>query len=140
MRAPMRARRGITLFEAVVAIAIVGITAISALAAVGAEMRTAERARRALVVSALATERTAFLYLMTDRDLLNLPDSIAEGTFEYPMDEYSWTTTSTPHSDYAGLYTTKVTILWKEGSEKGEYITNGAQYRTPPVVTSAVRR
>jgi type II secretory pathway pseudopilin PulG len=140
MRWSMRARRGITLFEAVVAIAIVGITAISALGAVGAEMRTAERARRALIVSALATERTAFLYLMTDRDLLNLPDSIAGGTFEWPMDEYAWTTTSTPSTDYAGLYTTKVTITWQEGSEKGVYVTNGAQYRTPPVVSSAVRR
>ena len=140
MRSSMRVRRGITLFEAVVAIAIVGITAISALAAVGAEMRTAERARRALVVSALATERTAFLYLMTDRDLLNLPDSIAGGVFEWPMDEYSWTTTSTPNSDYAGLYTTKVTILWQDGSEKASYVTTGAQYRTPPVVTAAVRR
>jgi type II secretory pathway pseudopilin PulG len=136
----MRARSGITLFEAVVAIAIVGITAISALTAVGAEMRTAERARRALVVSALSTERIAFLYLMTDRDLLSLPDSIAAGTFEWPMDEYSWTTTSTPNSDYAGLYETEVTITWQEGSGKGIYVTNGAQYRTPPVVQSAVRR
>ena len=140
MRWSMRARRGITLFEAVVAIAIVGITAISALAAVGGEMRTAERARRALVVSALATERTAFLYLMTDRDLLNLPDSIAGGVFEYPMEEYSWTTTWTPNSDYAGLYETMVTITWQDGSEKGSYATHGAQYRAPPVVTSAVRR
>jgi type II secretory pathway pseudopilin PulG len=140
MRSHMRDRRGITLFEAVVAIAIVGITAISALAAVGAEMQTAERARRALIVSALATERTAFLYLMTDRDLLNLPDSIAGGTFEWPMDEYAWTTTSTPNSDYAGLYNTRVTITWQEGADQAQYVTNGAQYRTPPVVTSAVRR
>jgi type II secretory pathway pseudopilin PulG len=136
----MRARPGITLFEAVIAIAIVGLTAISALSAVGAEMRTAERARRALVVSALATERTAFLYLMTDRDLLNLPDSIAGGVFEYPMDEYSWTTTSSPSTEYSGLYETTVTILWDEGSQKGTYVTKGAQYRTPPVATSAVRR
>ncbi len=140
MRWSMRARRGITLFEAVVAIAIVGITAISALAAVGSEMRTAERARRALVVSALATERTAFLYLMTDRDLLNLPDSIAGGVFDAPMDEYSWTTTSTPNSDYAGLYETTVSILWQEGTEKGIYVTHGAQYRTPPAISAAVRR
>jgi type II secretory pathway pseudopilin PulG len=135
----MRARRGITLFEAVFAIAIVGVTAISALAAVGSEMRTAERARRALIVSALATERNAFLYLMTDRDLLSLPDTIASGTFDYPMDEYAWTTTSTPATDYAGLYLTTVTILWNEGSGQGQYVTKGAQYRAPPVV-SARRR
>jgi len=43
-------RPGISLLEAVVAIAIVGMTSVSALEAVGGEMRTAERARRAIVV------------------------------------------------------------------------------------------
>ena len=42
-----RARNGISLFEAVAALAIVGVTAVSALSAVGGEMRTASRARRA---------------------------------------------------------------------------------------------
>jgi type II secretory pathway pseudopilin PulG len=78
----MRARRGISLFEAVTALAIIAITAISALSAVGAEMKTAERARRAQIVEALATEQQVFLFLMTDRDLLNLPDSVAKGQFE----------------------------------------------------------
>ena len=133
----MRARRGISLFEAVAALAIVGITAVSALAAVGADMRTAERARRAQIVEALATERQVFLWLLTDRDLLNLPDSVSKGQFEYPMDEYAWTTTSTPNASYAGLYDVRVTITWPEGSYTGSYATSASQYRRPAVTTRA---
>jgi type II secretory pathway pseudopilin PulG len=49
----------------VVAIAIVGITSVSALEAVGGDMRTAERARRAIVVEALAGSRLGFMDLLT---------------------------------------------------------------------------
>jgi type II secretory pathway pseudopilin PulG len=131
----MRARRGISLFEAIAALAIVGVTAVSALEAVAAEMRTAERARRALVVEALATERQVFIFLLTDRDLLNLPDSVAAGQFEWPMNEYQWTTTSTPSSSYAGLYDINVTVTWPEGTGVGMYSTTAAQYRRPVVST-----
>src|SRR5262245_18248264 len=136
----MRGRRGITLFESVIAIAIVGITAISAVAAVGAEMGTAERARRALEVSELSTERVAFRYLMTDRDLLHLPDSIAAGRCDYTIDGYQRSAPCTPSDAYSGLYETTVTISWAEGTGVGTYVVKGAQYRTPPVITSAVRR
>jgi len=44
-------RRGVTLLEAVAAIAIVGMTSVAALEAAGGEMRTAERARRAIEVA-----------------------------------------------------------------------------------------
>ncbi|MGE5731089.1 MAG: type II secretion system protein, partial [Gemmatimonas sp.] len=60
-------RRGITLLEAVVAIAIVGMTSVAALEAAGGEMRTAERARRAIEVEALASSRLEFMDLLTDR-------------------------------------------------------------------------
>ncbi len=131
----MRARRGVSLLEAVAALAIVGITAISALATVGAEMKTAERARRALVVEALATERQAFTGLLTDRDLLNVPDSVAKGQFDPPMDEYTWTTTSTPSTSYAGLYDVTVTINWTDGTIPGSYATTASQYRRPVTTT-----
>src|SRR5512140_1412351 len=132
----MRARRGVSLLEAVAALAIVGVTAISALAAVGAEMKTAERARRAIIVEALAVERQAFLGLMTDADLLNLPDSVAKGQFDPPMDEYKWTTVATPNSAYAGLYDVKVTITWPEGVTVGTYSTTASQYRRPITTTT----
>jgi type II secretory pathway pseudopilin PulG len=130
----MRARRGITLFEAVAALAIIGVTSVSALAAVGAEMKTAVGARRALVVEALASQRLDFVALMTNSELLNVPDSVAKGQFEKPLDQYKWTTTSTPRTDPAGVYDVVVTVTWPEGS----YALHSAAYRRPP--TANVRR
>jgi hypothetical protein len=127
----MRARRGISLFEAVAALAIVGVTAVSALSAVATELRSAERARRLLEVESLATERLVFLWLLADRDFQALPDSVAQGQFEPPLDEYKWTTTVTPNSAYAGLYDVRVTITWGDG----EFTTSSAQYRRPPIAT-----
>ena len=59
-----------------VAIAIVGITSVSALEAVGGDMRTAEKARRAIEAEALATSRLDFMELLTDRELQALPDTV----------------------------------------------------------------
>jgi len=87
--------------EAVVAIAIVGLTSVGALEAVGSDMRTAERARRALEVEALASSRLEFMDLLTDRELQALPDSVESGKFAAPLDQYSWKTTSTPLADQA---------------------------------------
>ena len=39
---------------------------------------------------------------MTDRELQALPDSVAKGKFDKPLDEYSWKTTSAPSRDQAG--------------------------------------
>ena len=120
-------RRGITLFEAVAAVAIVGITSVSALSAVGAEMKTAERARRALEAEALATSRLDFLALMTDQQLQNLPDSVAKGTFDAPLDKYKWVETASPLSTQAGMYDVRIKVEWKEG----EYAIETYIYRRP---------
>lgn len=127
----MRARRGTSLFEAVIALSIVAITAISALEAAAGEMRTAVRARRATEASALATERVAFLSLLTDRDFQSLPDSVAHGQFDWPLDEYTWTTTATTDAAVPGLYDFTVTITWADGT----YAVNTAQYRRPALAT-----
>jgi type II secretory pathway pseudopilin PulG len=131
----MRARPGITLFEAVAALAIVGLTSVSALAAVGAEMKTAERARRALEVEALATQRLDFLALMNNNELADLPDSVSKGQFDKPLDGYTWTTTATSRTDPAGVYDVAVTVKWTEGS----YTLNSALYRRPPLATRGGR-
>jgi type II secretory pathway pseudopilin PulG len=130
---PRRARRGVSLFEAVAALAIVGVTAVSALSAAGGEMRTAERARRALEVEALATARLDFLALMSDQQLQNLPDSVAKGTFEPPLDGYKWATTATPLATQAGIYDVRILVDWKGGS----YRLQSYVYRRPPLATSA---
>ena len=127
----LRARRGISLMEAVVAVAIVGVTSVAALEAVGSDMRTAERARRAIETESLASSRLQFLSLMTDRDLQALPDSVAGGKFDKPLDEYSWKTTSTPLDDQAGVYDVRVTIAWPTGS----YLVRTYAYRRPVLAT-----
>jgi type II secretory pathway pseudopilin PulG len=124
-------RRGISLLEAVVAIAIVGITAVSALEAAGGDMRAAERSRRAIEAEALATSRLDFMDLLNDRELQALPDSVEKGRFDAPLDEYSWKTTSTPLADQAAVYTIHVTVEWPKGS----YTLRSYAYRTPPFAT-----
>lgn len=128
----MRARRGITLFEAVAALAIVGMTAVSALAAVGAEMRVAERARRAIEVEALATQRLDWMQMLTDRELLSLPDTVAKGRFDKPLDEYRWTASSAPVSTQAGVYDVRVKVEWPSGS----YALSSYLYRRPVTVSA----
>jgi type II secretory pathway pseudopilin PulG len=125
------ARRGVSLLEAVVAIAIVGMTAVSALEASGGDMRAAERSRRAIEAEALATSRLDFVDLLNDRELQALPDSVEKGKFDPPLDEYSWKTTSTPLADQAGVYAIHVTVDWPSGS----YTLRSYAYRTPPFAT-----
>jgi len=124
-------RSGISLLEAVVAVAIVGMTSVAALEAVGSDMRTAERARRAVEVEQLATSRIEFMNLLSDQELQALPDSVSSGTFPKPLDEYSWKTTSAPVSDHAGVYDLGLTVAWPAGS----YTVRTYAYRTPPFST-----
>jgi type II secretory pathway pseudopilin PulG len=126
-----KVRRGITLLEAVAAIAIVGMTSVAALEAAGGEMRTAERARRAIEVGELATSRVEFMDLLTDQELQSLPDSVAKGKFPAPFDQYTWTTTSTPISDPNGLYDIHITVSWTNGS----YLVRTYRYITPRLAT-----
>ena len=126
-----RPRRGVTLFEAVAAMTIVGMTAISALAAVGAEFRTAERSRRALEAEALATNRLSMLDLLTDQELQSLPDSVASGAFPEPLNAYTWNTTSAPMSEQPGVYAIHIGIGWKGGAyDVASYV-----YRRPIVIS-----
>ena len=127
----LRARAGITLLEAVAAVAIVGVTAISALESVGGNMRTAEKAKRATEAEALATSRLDFMDLLNDRELQALPDTVEKGTFPAPLNEYTWKTTSTPVSEQAGVYDVRITIQWPTGS----YRVQTYAYRRPPLVT-----
>jgi type II secretory pathway pseudopilin PulG len=131
-----RVRKGISLFEAVAALAIVGATAVSALSAVSAEMRTAARARKALEVEALATSRLDFLALMSDQQLQNLPDSVTKGTFDPPLDSYKWVTTATPLATQAGIYDIRIQVEWKDGGKDDSYGIHSYIYRRPPLATS----
>ncbi len=127
----MRGRRGVTLFEAVAALAIVAVTSISALAAVGADMRTAVKARRAIEIDALITERVEYLSMMTDRELQSVPDSVANGRFAVPFEEYAWATSSSPSPLYPGLYNVEISLAWAGGVHR----VTSAVYRRPPLAT-----
>ncbi len=105
-------RRGVTLFESVAAMAIVGIVSIAALEAAGAQMRAAERARRAVEAASLAQQRLDWLDFLNEQQLRSLPDTVKEGTFAEPLEEYSWETEASPVSTQPGVYDVIVRVRW----------------------------
>lgn len=134
---PIRAdsrRRGVSLFEAVAAMAIVGIVAISALEAVGSEMRTAERARRTVEAAALAQSRLDWLDFMNATAMQALPDSVKKGTFDPPLDDYAWTTDAVPIATQPGMYDVAVRVLW---APNGVFELRSFAYRRPTVTTGS---
>lgn len=136
---PIRAdsrRRGVSLFEAVAAMAMVGIVAISALEAVGSEMRTATRARRTVEAAALAQARLDWLDFMNATALQSLPDSVKKGTFDPPLDDYAWTTDATPIATQAGMYDVTVRVRW---APNGMFELRSYVYRRPVVTTGTGR-
>jgi type II secretory pathway pseudopilin PulG len=126
-------RSGVTLFEAVAAMAIVGLVSIAALEAAGAQMRVAERARRAVEASTLAQQRLDWLDFLTETQLRALPDTVKEGTFEAPLEEYSWETTATPVSTQAGVYDVTVKVMWEKQDQ--EFKIRTYLYRRPMITT-----
>jgi|ERR1019366_2139134 type II secretory pathway pseudopilin PulG len=128
---PVHNTRGITLFETVMALTLVSITAISALEAVGAELRTAERARRAIEAEALVNARLDFMNLLTDQELQALPDSVKKGQFDPPLNEYGWETGVGVVAGQAGVYDVAIAITWPNH----RYLVHTAQYRRPPLTT-----
>ena len=126
---PPRARRGVSLLEAVAALAIVGATSAGILATTGAGVRAAERARRAHEASALADETMARIALLSDEALRVLPDSLSGGTFAAPFDEYDWEASVQGDVQVAGLFTVAVSVQW----EGGVHSTTTALYRRPVV-------
>ena len=98
-------------------------------------MRTAARARRAIEVEALATQRLDFLALLNNNELLNLPDSVSKGQFDKPLDAYHWTTTTTSRTDVNGVYDVVVGVTWPDGS----YALHSALFRRPPTATRGRR-
>ncbi|MDA1081530.1 MAG: hypothetical protein O2973_07605 [Gemmatimonadetes bacterium] len=125
-------RKGVSLFEAVAAMAMVGIVAIAALEAVGTEMRTAVRSRRAIEAAALAQTRVDWLDFLNETALRALPDSVKEGTFPEPLNEYSWETTATPVGTQAGVYDVSVTVRWETD---GAFAVHTYVYRRPLFTT-----
>ncbi len=126
-RGVVRARRGVTLFEAVAAMTIIAMTSVAALAAAGAQFRAAEKAQRVIEAEVLASSRLEALTLLSEREIQSLPDSVSTGKFAEPLDRYSWKITSQPADETAGLYSVSIAILWTGG----EYRVSSYVYRRP---------
>lgn len=107
---------GFTLFEAIVALLLVGLVAISTLTTVGAQMQGEARARRSAEVESLAQERLMALQLLNAYELQSLPDSMSGGRFPYPLHAYSWEAVSRPVADEDFLNDIRVRIVWDGGS------------------------
>ncbi|HEU6453726.1 MAG TPA: type II secretion system protein [Gemmatimonadaceae bacterium] len=116
----MSSRRGFTLLEAAVAAVIVGLTAVGVLSAFGTELRASARARRALDADALAVDRLARVRLLARADINPLPDSLRQGQFLPPFQEYRWQLSSEAvrgeRDGENGLFDVAVVIQWDEGS------------------------
>ena len=128
-----RPRRGLSLLEAVAALAIVGATSAGVLAATGAGLRTATRARHVVEADALATEVYARLSLAGDAALRALPDSLAGGQFPSPFTDYAWRATVRPHGEWAGLMTVDIEVQWRDGAHR----LSSALYRRAPAPAPA---
>ena len=138
----LRLRRGFTLLEAAVAMAIVGVIALAALGAYAAELRAAGKARQALPAVSLAEERLAAIDLLPAGELRALPDSLARGRFGPPFERYEWTAT-VRRAREAGrgmrglrdLYDVRVEVRWPEGL----YTLDARRYRPLPAETRMTR-
>lgn len=84
------ARGGFTLIEAAVALAILGTVSVWLLADFGAQLRAMDRGGEALVASALARDRMDAVRLAPPEDRLPLVDSLREGRFPPPLEDFTW--------------------------------------------------
>ena len=132
-RARLVNRGGVTLFEAVAAMAIVGLVSIGALEAAGSQMRAAERARRAVEAASLAQQRLDWLEFLNETQLRALPDTVKEGKFDAPLDEYSWETDSKPYPTQAGVYEIAVRVYWDK--RQNHFELRSYAYRRPVITT-----
>jgi prepilin-type N-terminal cleavage/methylation domain-containing protein len=111
-----RTRRGVTLLETLVALAVISLIAASALATAAAQTRLTTRARRTERAEWLATERLAMLRVLPATALRSLPDSIAVGRYAPPNDGFAWRVTSTPVLGELDLYEIGVEVGWEDGA------------------------
>lgn len=108
-------RNGFVLLEAVVALVIVSLFAIGLLAATSAQVRTSDKGAVLLQARALAEERLMAIRIL-DYDALNqLPDSLEQGVFPEPFQDFTWTARVAPVKDEYDLF--EVEVIVERGDE-----------------------
>ena len=120
---------GFSLLEAVVALTIVGLAAVAALGAFGAELRASNQAGRALEAEALAQSRLAVLRLLQRSDLEPLADSMRNGWFAAPFEDYRWEASSQDVRSREDLFQVTVAVRW----DGGAYALASRLYRPRPL-------
>lgn len=103
-------RRGFVLMEAVVALAIISLISIALLATTASQVRTADKAALLLTARALADERMATVRMLTYDELTELPDSLIEGRFPAPFEDYSWRIEVVPVEEEYDLFSAAVAV------------------------------
>jgi hypothetical protein len=86
-----RSREGFVLLEAVVALAILGVASIVLLQVRAQQIRVATQARELLTAQALAEDRIAAIRMLDFLLLSEPPDSLMEGVFPPPFQDFAWT-------------------------------------------------
>lgn len=81
---------GFLLLEALIGLALIGVVAIALLSATAQQVRSADKASVLLVASALAQDRAAAIQFLDAESLANPPDSLLQGTFPHPFDDFTW--------------------------------------------------
>jgi len=96
--------------EAVVALAIIGLFAVALLSATGAQLRTASKANVLLQARSLAEDRITSLRLLDYDALRDLPDSLGDGRFPPPFDDFTWTAAVEEMDDEYDLFGAQVVV------------------------------
>ncbi|HET6230914.1 MAG TPA: prepilin-type N-terminal cleavage/methylation domain-containing protein [Longimicrobiaceae bacterium] len=108
-------RRGFTLIEAVVALALAGMLVAAALGVAAADVRASRRAASVQEASSLADELIARTDLAPPEQFALWADT-ADGHFDAPLDRYSWRIAARPVPGEEDLFDVHVQVLWRDGS------------------------
>jgi prepilin-type N-terminal cleavage/methylation domain-containing protein len=103
--------KGFSLLEALVAMTILGLAATTSLAALGSQVRSADRARVALIAEAVMQDRLARLRLASAAELARLPDSLSRGQMPAPWEAARWRTASRNDRERADLFQVSVEVV-----------------------------
>jgi hypothetical protein len=101
---------GFVLMEAVVALAIIALFSVALLGAVGAQVRAADRGHVLLLERALAEDRLMALQLLDYDALASLPDSLAQGHFAEPFEDFTWSASAVPLEEEYDLFSMTIVV------------------------------
>jgi type II secretory pathway pseudopilin PulG len=104
-------RGGFVLLEAVVALAILGVASIALLQVRAQQIHVATQARELLTTQALAEDRLSAIRLLDYAMLEDPPDSLSEGVFPPPFENFTWTAEIGLIEDEYDLFGVEVVVL-----------------------------